>query len=144
MAHAGFPNGLGTSVCDVQKKLENNSDETFRLHIIEFDNKPIGEIHYKNKGNKIAEIGIKICDLKSQGKGLGTQILSMFIGSLFNEQGYNKIVLDTNKENKIARHVYEKLGFKVAGIRENSWVNQVGEMQSAACYVLTKEEWQKI
>lgn len=141
MAHAGFPNGLNVTADEIRKDLATDSDETHRRHIIEFENKPIGEMNYQNKGNKVAEIGIKICDTAQQGKGLGTLLLSMFIDELFTCYGYEKIILDTNKKNKRAQRVYEKLGFKVVGIRENAWRDQLGEMQSAICYELTKKSW---
>jgi len=33
-----------------------------RIHIIEIDSEPIGEMNYRNLGNNMCEIGIKICD----------------------------------------------------------------------------------
>ena len=87
------------------------ADKNSRRHIIELDGKPIGEMIYFNKGNRVAEIGIKICDPSKQEKGLGTKLLTMFIDELF-AMGYQKITLDTSPENKRAQHVYEKLGFK--------------------------------
>lgn len=62
-----------------------------------------------------AEIGIKICDFSKQNKGYGKILLSMLIFSLFNDMGYNKIILDTNvkkifKNNIVIRlsglHIY--------------------------------------
>jgi RimJ/RimL family protein N-acetyltransferase len=141
MAHAGFPKGLNITVEEIEKSLATDSDETHRRHIIELDGKPIGEMNYRNKGGKVAEIGIKICIFSEQEKGLGTILLSMFIDSLFTHDGYEKIILDTNTENKRAQHVYEKIGFRKVGERINSWKNQLGELQSAVDYELTKEEW---
>ena len=37
MEHAGFPNGLGTTVHEVAAQIEKESDETTRRHIILFD-----------------------------------------------------------------------------------------------------------
>ena len=142
MAHAGFPNGLNTTVDEIQKSLATDSDETHRRHVIEVDAKLIGEMNYRNKGDNIAEIGIKICDFTVQEKGLGTTLLTMFIDALFNHYGYNKIILDTNTKNKRAQHVYEnKLGFKMIKVRENSWRDQLGELQSSIDYELTKNDW---
>ena len=141
MAHAGFPNGLGTSVEDICESISKNSDDTARLHIIEFYGKPIGEMNYRNKGNGIAEIGIKICDDTQQKKGLGTALLTMFINALFNEYDYDKIILDTNLKNLRAQYVYEKLGFSKIGVRENCWTVQLGELQTAVDYELTKKDW---
>ena len=140
MAHAGFPKGLGTTAEQIEKQIENDSDETKRRLMIEYRGSVIGEMSYYDKGNHIAEIGIKICDTDHQGKGLGRVILSMLIGELFS-RGYNKIILDTNLKNTRAQHVYELLGFKKVRINENSWTDQVGEMQSSVDYELVYEDF---
>lgn len=72
---------------------------------------------------------------------MGKILLSMLISSLFNDLGYEKIVLDTNLKNKRAQHVYEKLGFQRLRIVENSWVDQLGEPQSAVLYEMKKEDF---
>ena len=56
MAHAGFPNGIGTSKEEVSEKLKFDSDVNERRLIIEYQDIPIGEMVYINKGNHIAEI----------------------------------------------------------------------------------------
>ena len=53
--------------------------------------------------------------------------------------GYKKIIFDTNLTNTRAQHVYEKLGFKKIGIKNNSWKNQLGELQSSVDYKLMVE-----
>lgn len=136
MAHAGFPNGLGISAEEIAGALEQDSDETRRRLIMEKDGAPIGETSYRSVGSDTAEIGIKICDFSMQDKGLGKVLLSMLIGSLFNEYGYKRIVLDTNLNNKRAQHVYEELGFKKTGVRMNCWRDQLGVLQSAVDYDL--------
>ena len=141
MAHAGFPNGLNTTAEAIRNSLATDTDETRRRHIIEYDGRPIGEMDYRNTGGNTAEIGIKICDFTMQEKGLGTMLLSLFIDALFH-RGYDKIIVDTNTKNKRAQHVYEnKLGFKRVQVRENAWRDQLGELQSAIDYELTKDDW---
>ena len=110
MAHAGFPNGLGTTEEKVKKSIEKDSDENGRRLIIEFKGKAIGEMCYRNQEDNIAEIGIKICEASYQEKGIGRCVLRMLIQYLF-QNGYKKIVLDTDLKNKRAQHVYEMLGF---------------------------------
>ena len=67
MAHAGFPNGLGITV---ERVVENIVDKSRKsdLHIIEIDNMPIGEMVYRDLGENVASIGIKICDFSMQNK----------------------------------------------------------------------------
>ena len=134
MAHAGFPNGLGTTVEKVIAGLGNG-----RL-ILEENERLIGEACYRKVGEGIAEIGIKICETDCQNRGLGRIILSMLISWLF-EQGYEKIVLDTNLTNLRAQHVYESLGFRKLRINYDSWNDQLGNKQSAVDYELTKDNF---
>ena len=152
MAHAGFPNGLGTNEEKVQKQIAADSDDTRRRLIIWYDRNRIGEMSYANLGdsleetgedtieNRTADIGIKICNPTFQEKGLGKIVLSMLIRELFS-RGYTKIVLDTNLKNKRAQHVYERLGFQKVNIRMDAWIDQVGEKQSVVDYELTKEHF---
>ena len=152
MAHAGFPNGLGTNEEKVQKQIAADSDDTRRHLVIWYDGNRIGEMSYANLGdsleetgedtieNRTADIGIKICNPTFQEKGLGKIVLSMLIRELFS-RGYTKIVLDTNLKNKRAKHVYERLGFQKVNIRMDAWIDQVGEKQSVVDYELTKEHF---
>lgn len=152
MAHAGFPNGLGTNEEKVQKQIAADSDDTRRHLVIWYDGNRIGEMSYANLGdsleetgedtieNRTADIGIKICNSTFQEKGLGKIVLSMLIRELFS-RGYTKIVLDTNLKNKRAQHVYERLGFQKVNIRMDAWIDQVGKKQSVVDYELTKEHF---
>ena len=132
MAHAGFPNGLGTTKEKVIAGLGNG-----RL-ILEENGRLIGEACYRKAGEGIAEIGIKICETDCQNRGLGRIILSMLISWLF-EQCFEKIVLDTNLTNLRAQHVYESLGFQKLRVNIDSWTDQLGNKQSAVDYELTKD-----
>ena len=140
MAHAGFPLGLNTTSEEIKNQIAEDTDETKCRLIIEYRGQSIGEMCYYNMGNHVAEIGIKICEPSFQEKGLGRIILSMLIHELF-IRGYTKIILDTNKNNTRAQHVYEKLGFRRVRIHENSWKNQLGELQSSIDYELTPDDF---
>lgn len=140
MAHAGFPYGLGTTAEKVAGSLKDDSDTTRRRLILKYENTPIGEMSYGNKGENIAEIGIKICEQSYQNKGIGRIALSLLITMLF-DKGYETIVLDTNLNNKRAQHVYETLGFIKTGIGYDSWRDQTGSLQSAVYYKLTKPDF---
>lgn len=137
MAHAGFPNGIGTTAQKIAEELKKDHDQTKRRLIIEYNKIAIGEMCYYCLENHIAEIGIKICNTAYQEKGIGKIALSMLIRQLFH-MGFVKIVLDTNLNNKRAQHVYEKLGFQKIRVRTNSWIDQLGQLQSAVDYELTE------
>ena len=134
MAHAGFPNGLGTTEEAVIAGLRED-----RL-ILEENGRRIGEACYRKVAEGMAEIGIKICETDCQNRGLGRVILSMLLGFLF-EQGFSKIVLDTNLTNKRAQHVYESLGFRKLRVNLDSWTDQLGHKQSSVDYELTEKEF---
>lgn len=134
MAHAGFPNGLGTTEEEVIAGLGNG-----RLSLEE-DGRPIGEACYRPVGDGIAEIGIKICEVDCQNRGLGRIILSMLIRYLF-DNGFEKIVLDTNPNNLRAQHVYEMLGFRKVRTNIDSWTDQLGRKQSSVDYELVERDF---
>ena len=136
MEHAGFPNGIHTDIDELRNKLRIQSTNFKRL-IIEVSSTPIGEMSY-SIDDKIAEIGIKICNFNYQEKGHGTIALKMLLQYLFNTMNVSKVILDTNLKNKRAQHVYEKLGFKKVNTRIDSWKNQIGELQSFVDYELLK------
>ena len=138
MAHAGFPHGLGTSADIIREQLSNDTDDTRRRLIIEYQDKLIGEMSYTNIGNNTAQMGIKICDPEYQNRGLGKIILSMLINELFS-RGYEKIVLDTNLRNLRAQHVYETIGFQKVKVNIDAWIDQVGVPQSFIDYELTPD-----
>jgi RimJ/RimL family protein N-acetyltransferase len=140
MAHAGFPNGLGTTAEEIRESLAGDTDADRRC-IIESGGKPIGEMNYRTKGSGIAEIGIKICEPAEHEKGYGKTLITMFIDALFNQYGYEKIILDTNVNNKRAQHVYNKLGFREVSVNHNAWKDQLGEWQSSIDYELTKVDF---
>lgn len=133
MAHAGFPNGLGTTEEKIAASLSGDTDKARRL-IIELDGHPIGEMNYRFEGTS-AEIGIKICEAAKQEQGYGRILLSMLIRALFSMDA-EKIILDTNLKNTRAQHVYELLGFRKTGIQYDSWRSQTGELQSQVYYEL--------
>lgn len=142
MEHAGFPNGLDITIKQIEQQIMKNTDNN-KLLIIEYENKPIGEMSLRYIDLNSAKIGIKICDFTKHGNGLGTKILHGFVDGLFQENKVDRIVLDTNLNNNRARHVYEKIGFKEIKINYNSWKNQLGELQSSVDYELLRKDFTK-
>ncbi|MBR4331935.1 MAG: GNAT family N-acetyltransferase [Clostridia bacterium] len=140
MAHAGFPLGLGTTPEKIAADLASDSDGARRRLILAYKDKPIGEMNFRMLENGAAEIGVKICEAAYQERGIGRKALSMLIGELF-QRGCGKIVLDTNLNNARAQHVYESLGFQKTGVRFDSWTDQLGRLQSAVDYELTREHF---
>ena len=143
MAHAGYPNGLDISVEKIVEQLTFDNDRKRRL-IIELEGHPIGEMSYRTPVENTAEIGIKICDANQRNKGYGSIYLKMLMAYLYNELNYERIILDTNLENKRAQHVYEKLGFTKLRINRNAWKDQSGQMQSTVDYEMTRDAYERL
>lgn len=118
MAHAGFPDGVGVSVDEVMSLIKKDTDN--RCHfMIDINEKTVGEMHYYKQTETCAEIGIKICDVRFRGKGFGKKLLSLFIQELFDNKSCITIRVNVAKENRIARHVYEQLGFQKKSAEES-------------------------
>ena len=141
MAHAGFPNGLDISNEQIAKDLTNGWSNGGLL-IMQVDGTAVGEMSFRDKGDKVASIGIKICNKDMQGKGYGTKFLKMLIKYLFEHKGFEKIILDTNVKNIAAQKTYEGLGFVKVAVHEDSWTDQLGQLQSYIDYEMTKADWE--
>lgn len=89
MEHAGFSNGLGTTQKSIVKQIKS-VDNASRILILELNNVPVGEMNYRNKGNSVVKIGIKMCEFKEHEKGYGTCFLKMLIKELLDKRGYKK------------------------------------------------------
>ncbi|MEU2283161.1 GNAT family protein [Streptomyces sp. NPDC013178] len=66
-----------------------------------------------------------------RGRGLGTEATRLIVGHGFEQLGLQRIQLELYGDNDRARHVYEKVGFVVEGVRreaafrEGKWVDEV-------------------
>lgn len=143
MAHAGFPNGLGITPERVREQIRAETDDTVRRFIIEIDGASVGEMSYRCLG-EAADIGIKICVPTLRERGYGRRLLTMFLTMLFDEKGYQKVVLDTNLKNRRAQHVYELLGFRRVRVEYGGFTDQLGEKQDVVYYELTRENFRPV
>ncbi|MCH4891357.1 GNAT family N-acetyltransferase [Acidaminobacter sp. JC074] len=142
MAHAGFPNGLKTDKSKLESQLMKQSQMSQRM-ILDYKNESIGEMSYRLEEG-VAEIGIKISNFDYQNRGLGKVYLSMLIDYLFKEIKVEKIILDTNLDNKRAQHVYEELGFKKVAVNVDAWKDQLGKLQSSVDYELKRSMYETL
>lgn len=141
MAHAGFPQGLGISVTEVEAQLRQNADGIQELFVVEENGRSIGEMNYRAASvSGVAEIGIKLCAADCQNRGLGKRLLRLLIAELF-RRGFTVIELTTAPENVRACHVYERLGFVRLRVERDCWTDQLGRPRSAVLYRLTPEQF---
>ena len=148
MAHAGFPNGLGESLDDTICNIRQWEGKLSQLCLIEFQGKPAGELSYRVKDDGTVWPGWKICVSDYQNQGYGTKIILMLFDFLFSDKTINsrfpieKIIWDTDFENKRAQTVYEnKIKARKIGIRENAWKDQSGTWRSAVDYEISRDDF---
>lgn len=89
----------------------------------------VAEIDYKYAGHlslqpedweasqHVARLGI-IVTKNLRGIGVGKSLM-LAANEVAREKGFEKIVLSTFADNDIARHLYESVGYRLVGIREN-------------------------
>jgi len=145
MAHAGFPLGLNQSIEKTTEQIKANESSLSQRCIIEVNHIKVGEMNYwLYQDEKVASIGIKICNSDYQNKGYGTKFIKMLIEFIFTDEylngkcKINKIILDTNVKNKRAQHVYEKIGFSNLGINKKGWLDQLGIEQHCVDFAMTR------
>lgn len=61
-----------------------------------------------------------------QRSGVGTKATKLLCKYGFEQIGLNKIYLETNEDNFVARRVYEKCGFLLEGIHRAEYINKDG------------------
>ena len=141
-----FPNGTGESIETTANEIASYEKKLSKFCMIEVDGNIIGDVDFRiNTENGYAGFDILIGSIDYQNKGYGTKILRLIIDHIFNDEEINKTVqvhtidILVAKYNTSARHVYEKLGFKID--REDPpFVNHRGEIQHEVCYIF-KREW---
>ncbi|OLZ65816.1 GNAT family N-acetyltransferase [Streptomyces sp. IMTB 2501] len=68
---------------------------------------------------------------RGRGRGVGTEATRLIVGYGFEQLGLRRIQLEVYGDNDRARHVYEKVGFRVEGVRKEAvprdgdWVDEV-------------------
>lgn len=126
----------------IKNSAEDNSKVKFA--ICTENGKHIGEIALRgldspdNHGN----LGIVIGEKDYQNKGYGTEAMKMMLDYGFDELGLHRIELIVHDDNPRAKKVYEKLGFKIEGIkRENIFRN--GKYKDSYLMSILEDEWRK-
>lgn len=79
--------------------------------------RPIGSVYLRdiNRDHGRAEFGIFIGEDDAVGRGYGSEATRQILDYAFETLGLHKVFLRVLEENKIARRVYEKIGFKEEG-----------------------------
>ncbi|MGL4338557.1 MAG: GNAT family N-acetyltransferase [Turicibacter sp.] len=150
MCHVGFPDGIKSNVDQLRQDIvaqmhdKNKNRHSRRYLILKKDsNTAIGELSYHDLDlkNHQCSFGIKICELNEQGQGYGEEALRGFLTFLFTEFLLHRIELDTLLENKRAQALYQKVGFKVIGVKRDMWLDPSGTYRSAVLMDMLRDEF---
>lgn len=98
-----------------------------------------------NPENKRAEIGILIGVLEAQGKGYGTEVISMLRDYIFSELDYNRLQLFVDQKNKRAIACYKKCGFVEEGLARAYYIDQhTSKSKNNYLMSIIRPEWDKL
>lgn len=89
------------------------------FYILVDDNKLIGTVALKRLGERDAELKRLYLKKKYRGRGLGQKLLNKAL-DFCRVKGIKRVVLDTNKKQVKAQKLYEKFGFGIDKVVNNT------------------------
>ena len=115
---APFEGVCAQIVADFVNKFDKKRE---RCWIAETDGEKVGSIMLAKDSNEIARIRLLLVDPKARGLGLGAQVTDECI-RFARRAGYKNITLWTHSVLTVARHIYQKAGFRLMrSERHCSW-----------------------
>ena len=96
-----------------------------------------------NQIHQTAAFHIMIGRPDNQDKGLGTFAVSEMLKHAFLNLNLHRIELNVLEENFRARHLYEKMGFVLEGVKRRA-VYKSGVFHNVCLYAQIKEDYQEI
>jgi|GEM_PF-338360 ribosomal protein S18 acetylase RimI-like enzyme len=109
--------GLQNTLNGIQAFFQGKSNATYWIG---FDKEtPFAFLITSPEGEDAITLDVFICDIHYLGKGLATSMIQKFLKDQFSHM--KRILIDPEKTNHRAIHVYEKVGFKITGEFIASW-----------------------
>jgi len=99
------------------------SDPKENIWILEIDGHPRGSISIKKVNENVAQLGLFLVEPEYRGSGYGKKLIEKAI-SFCQENNYKTIILWTNDQLQLARHLYESVGFQLVETRFQTLSNQ--------------------
>lgn len=97
---------------DLENPDKYYKDQGGIFYILEVDNKIVGTIAVKNKGDSIAEIKRLYIDRNHRGKGYGSKLFDKAL-KFCKDNNFTKVILDTWTRFETAKLLYLSRGFKI-------------------------------
>lgn len=120
-----YPEECAKYTAEGEKKLfeQKNASSNEAMIVCIVDDKVVGncEISFFNgmKTKHRASIGIALIS-EFWNQGIGTKMFEEMIGLAENREGVMQIELEFIEGNARARHLYEKMGFRITGVHPNA------------------------
>jgi DNA-binding MarR family transcriptional regulator/GNAT superfamily N-acetyltransferase len=92
--------------------ITNYNPERERCWIAEMQGEIIGSVFVVQSSNTVAKLRLLLVEPNARGLGLGTRLVEECV-RFSRRRGYQKLMLWTNSVLVEARHIYEKVGFKL-------------------------------
>jgi len=114
-----------STIAELKNYIQKQLDDPNALFYGIFDkssDKHIGNIKLEpiDWQKKRAVFGILLGDMNYWGKGIGTEATRLIVDYVFGDLNFKEVELGVIESNKRAIRVYEKVGFKIVTIKENS------------------------
>jgi RimJ/RimL family protein N-acetyltransferase len=126
------------------KKMRREKNN-YNYSVINESGKHIGMAGFKLFSNdKRVTFGITIGETNEWGKGYAQEITKLLINFAFRNLKINRFELGVFKPNKVAVHIYKKLGFKTEGHRRQYAYNKVSkQFDDDYLMAILREDWLK-
>lgn len=109
------PTALAKFLNKYNKRVREEQIKTFNMIIKDSNNKKVGNLQlYKESSDTLNVVWMGITK-QARGQGYATSMIN-FVKEYAKQQKFNKITLEVPGSSPDARHIYEKIGFKVTKV----------------------------
>jgi GNAT superfamily N-acetyltransferase len=115
----GWDGTFEAMVAEIAVKFIQNYDaKKERCWIAEVGRERVGSVLVAKESETVAKLRVLIVDRRARGLGIGARLVAEAL-RFARMAGYRKMVLWTNKGLDVARHIYEKEGFRLTAEEEH-------------------------
>lgn len=122
----------------------NNRQNTVRCSIVDNEDQILGLVSLTNIDylNQSAEFHIMIGDSINQGRGIGSFATKKMLEHAFLNLNLHRVELDVLENNSRARHLYEKVGFVLEGVKRKAFYKN-GDFANVCIYSILDFDYKK-